>query len=172
MSQYSSSIAWSPGDSAFVAVSPEFPGLSGFGATPSEALDQLQIAIDLALETIKEDGQTPPAPAILGEFSGQFRLRIPKTLHRALSERAEAEGTSLNALASVFLSECVGRSETQLRCAKQYQDVLDRSHLAVSQLLAAMVQFNSAASTVFEGDLQDPGLRLLYGDASIQPTKH
>ena len=31
-----------------------------------------------------------------GEFSGQFRLRLPRDLHGALSQEAERQGISLN----------------------------------------------------------------------------
>jgi predicted HicB family RNase H-like nuclease len=174
MRNYSSSIAWSPSDSLFVAVSPEFPGLSGLGATPADALKELQVAIDLALEVYEESGEKPPAAAVLGEFSGQFRLRIPKSLHQALSQRAQNEGVSLNTLATVFLAEGLGRVTSELKYAKDYRSLLESWNLALDQLLSAMVRFGSHASdkTVYEGGYQDPLLRILYRDPSAELAKH
>ncbi len=110
---YSSSIAWSPRDNAFVAVSPELPGLSGLGPTPAQAIEELGVAIELALEEYKAAGEKPPEPLNVSEFSGQFRLRIPKSLHRALVQRAETEGVSLNTLATTFLAHGLGGVESQ-----------------------------------------------------------
>ncbi len=39
------------------------------------------------------------------EYSGQFRLRLPKSLHKHLVERAKAEGVSLNQLCVHILSK-------------------------------------------------------------------
>ncbi len=39
------------------------------------------------------------------EYSGQFRLRLPKSLHKHLAERAKAEGVSLNQLCVHILSK-------------------------------------------------------------------
>lgn len=36
-----------------------------------------------------EDGIDIPEPGDLGEYSGQFKLRIPKSLHRALAEHSK-----------------------------------------------------------------------------------
>ena len=37
-----------------------------------------------------------PLPESDNNYSGQFKLRIPKSLHRALAERSKAEGISMN----------------------------------------------------------------------------
>ena len=39
------------------------------------------------------------------EYSGQFRLRLPKSLHKHLAERAKAEGVSLNQFCVYVLSQ-------------------------------------------------------------------
>ena len=43
------------------------------------------------------------------EFSGQLRLRMPKSLHQQLSYRASAEGVSLNQYIVYELGKAVGR---------------------------------------------------------------
>ena len=37
-----------------------------------------------------------PEPNDAGEYSGQFKLRIPKSLHKSLAEHSKAEGISMN----------------------------------------------------------------------------
>jgi antitoxin HicB len=118
MANYSYSVAWSPRDAAYIALSPEFPGLSAVGGDPAGAIKELEVAIELALETYAEAGERPPAPSLIGEYSGQFRLRLPKSLHQGLVLRAEAEGVSLNALAMSMLAHGLGSAESELKCTQ------------------------------------------------------
>ncbi len=46
-------------------------------------------------------------------FSGKFVVRVPKSLHRKLSELAEQEGVSLNQWINTVLAEAVGSSCAQ-----------------------------------------------------------
>lgn len=41
--------------------------------------------------------------------SGQFRLRLPKTMHARLTRRAAQEGVSLNTLAATLIAEGLGK---------------------------------------------------------------
>ncbi len=52
---YTAISKWSEEDAAFIATTPEFPYLSGFGDTRGEALRELNIAVDLAVSVMKED---------------------------------------------------------------------------------------------------------------------
>lgn len=101
---YSYSVAWSESDEEYVATSAEFPGLSALAATPEVAVQELHSAIEVALEAYRSDGEPIPQPQFHCDFSGQFRLRIPKSQHAALSVRAEAEGVSLNGLVQAYIS--------------------------------------------------------------------
>ena len=47
---------------------------------------------------MKRHGRALPPSDVVSEFSGNIRLRLPKSLHADLSRRADAEGVSLNAL--------------------------------------------------------------------------
>jgi predicted RNase H-like HicB family nuclease len=60
--KYTIQIFWSVEDEAFVAVCKEFPGLSAFGETREEALQEAQIALDLMIETYREKGISLPEP--------------------------------------------------------------------------------------------------------------
>ena len=48
------------------------------------------------LEAAIEDGFSISEPNDLENYSGQFKLRIPKSLHKSLSEHSKAEGISMN----------------------------------------------------------------------------
>ena len=43
-----------------------------------------------------EEGIEIPEPSDAGDYSGQFKLRIPKALHRDLAEHSREEGISMN----------------------------------------------------------------------------
>jgi predicted RNase H-like HicB family nuclease len=98
MFQYSIQLAWSDEDEGYIATIPEFPNLSAFGENPEEAVKQAKQAANQMLEVLKEDHEELPAPRKAIEYSGQTRLRLPKSLHRALALEAEREGVSLNTL--------------------------------------------------------------------------
>ena len=48
------------------------------------------------LQAALEDGLPVREPDNLENYSGQFELRIPKSLHRSLAEHARQEGISMN----------------------------------------------------------------------------
>jgi predicted HicB family RNase H-like nuclease len=174
MPNYSYSVAWSPRDAAYIALSPELPGLSGIGANPADAIRELEVAIELALETYADAGEQPPAPSVIGEYSGQFRLRLPKSLHQGLVLRAESEGISLNALAMSLLAHGLGEAESELKCTRQYGALLASWHLELEQVRSAVTEFKHDASndTQYTRGFQDPTLRSLYGDAATKPLTH
>jgi predicted RNase H-like HicB family nuclease len=108
VNHYGYAVRWSDEDEAFVALCPEFPGLSAFGESAAEALEQIQVAVDLALETHRAEGWPLPEVQAVSQYSGQFRLRVPRSLHAELATRAEAEGVSLNALVVSYIARGLG----------------------------------------------------------------
>lgn len=101
---YSAHIQWSDLDSEFVATSPEFPGLAALGATADEAVSALTKAIEAAVDALRADGEPIPEPRLLAPYSGQFRVRVPRSLHQALASAAEREGVSLNSFVMATLA--------------------------------------------------------------------
>lgn len=118
MPSYSYYAAWSDEDDAYVAISSELPGLSGVGDTAEDAMGQLRVAIELALETYREAGMAPPAAKKVTEYSGQFRLRVPRSVHEELARRAQIEGVSLNTLAVTYISQSLGRMQPPVRAVR------------------------------------------------------
>ena len=105
MFKYSINLAWSEEDNCYVATVSEFPGLSAFGETPEEAVEEAKIAVDGFLKVYAEDGCAIPEPETVKPFSGQTRLRLPKSLHASLNQEAQKEGVSLNSYLVHLLSE-------------------------------------------------------------------
>jgi len=61
-SQYELIIFWDESDQIFVVDVPELPGCMAHGQTKSEAIAHAEAAIDLWIETAKEDGIPIPEP--------------------------------------------------------------------------------------------------------------
>ena len=93
----------------YVATVPDLPGCMSDGDTRQEAVENVQGAIESWKEAAEEEGRPIPEP---GGASGQWRQRVPKTLHLKLRELALAEGVSLNALVAALLAEAVGQRLT------------------------------------------------------------
>ena len=90
-------------DGGYSGEVPELGSCFAEGATPEECLVNLKDSLDLWLETAREAGLKIPEPG--GEqYSGNFALRMPKSLHGELAEVAKEQGISLNQLINLFLS--------------------------------------------------------------------
>lgn len=88
-----------------------FPDLPGC-FTQADSIDEVAAMADEArqlwIETEYDDGHSIPMPSYPEEYSGKFNLRLPKSLHRQLAERAETEGVSLNQYVLALLAASVG----------------------------------------------------------------
>lgn len=86
---------------------PDYPGCIADGDTPEQAVAEGSDALKSYLATLDELGREVPD---VGEvYGGQWRQRVPKSLHAALARRAGHEGVSLNMLATALLAEGIGR---------------------------------------------------------------
>jgi predicted RNase H-like HicB family nuclease len=91
----------------WLAEIPLLPGCISDGETPEEAIANVDDAKKCWIETCLELDRPVPEP-ITDEFSGQLRIRIPKSLHRILAERAKDEKVSLNQYINYQLARGVG----------------------------------------------------------------
>lgn len=90
-------------DEGYLAMVPELPGCFTAGETPTEALEMLEDAMAGWFESALARGLAIPEPA--GRESGRLLVRMPKSIHRRLMERAEEEGVSANTLAVSLLAK-------------------------------------------------------------------
>ncbi|MDX2042024.1 MAG: toxin-antitoxin system HicB family antitoxin [Acidobacteriota bacterium] len=119
MIKYALNILWSEEDSEFVATCPAFPGLSALGETEEEALAEAKIALSLFIKTCEEQGIPLPVQEAVQEFSGQFRVRLPKSIHRQAVQMAEHDRISLNQFVNNAIVAALNREETARSIASE-----------------------------------------------------
>ena len=92
-------------DGGFALHHPELPGCITCAATVEEGLKLLEDAKRSWISACLEDGISVPEPIRLEDYSGQFKLRLPKSLHKRLSEKSSEEGVSMNQYCVYLLSK-------------------------------------------------------------------
>ncbi len=92
-------------EGGFVVSYPDLPGCITCGETVESAVANAQDAKRTWLEAALEDGIPIQEPDDLESYSGQFKLRIPKSLHKSLTEHAKREGISMNQYCVYLLSK-------------------------------------------------------------------
>lgn len=102
--RYTYRITWSPEDGEHVGLCAEFPSLSWLDAPPEAALAGIRRLAAEVVADLRAAGEPVPAPLAEKHYSGEFRVRIPSELHRALAMQAAKQGVSLNRLASAKLA--------------------------------------------------------------------
>ena len=91
-------------EGGFVVSYPELPGCITCGETMESAITNAQDAKKSWLEAALEEGIEIHEPDSLEEYSGQFKLRIPRSLHGSLAEHSKREGISMNQYCVYLLS--------------------------------------------------------------------
>lgn len=122
MNNYKLNIDWSPKDNAFIATCPEFEGLAVVADSREEALKDAEEALQAYIEIYQADGRPLPKPETVQEYSGQIRLRLPRSLHQQASRLAEREGVSLNTFLISSLSTAVGAHNLYDRIAERLEN--------------------------------------------------
>lgn len=107
MKKYSFRIQWSEEDEAYLATSAEFPGLSAFGETYQEALQEAEVALELMIETYQASGLPLPEPKPTAGFMEAWQVSLPLTLQRQALALAQRKGVSLQTLVCEAVSESV-----------------------------------------------------------------
>ena len=83
-------------EGGYVVRFPELPGCLTCADTLEEAVRNAADCRKEWLTAAMEEGIDIPEPVSEEEYSGQFKLRIPKSLHKSLAEHSKAEGISMN----------------------------------------------------------------------------
>ena len=83
-------------EGGFTAAYPELPGCITCGETLERAVANAEEAKREWLYAAIEDGVDIQEPENSNAYSGQFKLRLPKSLHRSLAEHSKQEGISMN----------------------------------------------------------------------------
>lgn len=101
---YTYRVTWLPEDGEHVGLCAEFPSLSWLAASPEEALAGIRQMAAEVVADMRANGERVPEPLAEKHYSGQFKVRIPPQVHRALAMQAAEQGVSLNRLASAKLA--------------------------------------------------------------------
>lgn len=80
------------------------PGCISCGETIESAVANVQDAKREWISAALEDGIEIQEPESLENYSGQFKLRMPKSFHRLLTEHSKQEGISMNQYCLYLLS--------------------------------------------------------------------
>jgi len=92
-------------ESGFVASYPELPGCITCGSTIADAVNNAEDAKKAWLLSAIEEHITIAEPESAQSYSDQFKLRIPKTLHKTLVEDSKKEGISMNQYCVYLLAQ-------------------------------------------------------------------
>ena len=91
-------------EGGFVLAFPDIRGCMTCGEELESAVANALDAKKAWLEAAMEEGIEIHEPDSLEDYSGQFKLRIPRSLHRSLAEHSTREGISMNQYCVYLLS--------------------------------------------------------------------
>lgn len=91
-------------EGGYAVACPELPGCLSCGETIEDAIESIEDAKRAWIEASLEEGDEIPEPSNIGEYSGQFKIRMPKSLHKKLAEHSKQEGISMNQYCIYLLS--------------------------------------------------------------------
>ncbi|MDR7856505.1 toxin-antitoxin system HicB family antitoxin [Tissierella sp.] len=89
------------------------PELKGCITSSDDIEKGMELIEDAKWEWIKaaiESEYEIPEPNTLEKYSGQFKLRIPKSLHMDLAEQSKQEGISMNQYCLYLLSKNIAKT--------------------------------------------------------------
>ena len=83
-------------EGGFIIRYPDLPGCISVAEKMEDVIANANDAKRAWLEAAIDEGIDINEPDSSSNYSGQFKLRLPKSLHKSLAEHAKAEGTSMN----------------------------------------------------------------------------
>ena len=91
-------------EGGYVFSCPELKGCITCADTFEKGYEMIEDAKMSWFTACIEDHIPIPEPIRLEKYSGQFKLRMPKSLHRSLAEESKQEGVSMNQYCLYLLS--------------------------------------------------------------------
>lgn len=92
-------------EGGYVVSFPDLKGCITCADTIEAAVANAKDAKKAWLEAALEEELLIPEPDDTDKYSGQFKLRLPKSLHRQLAEHSKREGVSMNQYCVYLLSK-------------------------------------------------------------------
>ncbi len=93
---YKMEIEYDTAEGGYVASFPDLKGCITCADTAEGVIKAAEEAKKEWILTALEDGYPVPVPVSDETYSGQFKLRMPKSLHKQLAEHSKREGISMN----------------------------------------------------------------------------
>ena len=106
---YKMEIVADPAEGGYVASFPDLPGCLTSGNTIDEVVRNINDAKESWISAALEEDIVIKEPQDESAYSGQFKLRLPKSLHKILAENAKVDGISMNQYCLYLLSKNVMR---------------------------------------------------------------
>lgn len=147
MENYSLQLIWSDEKQGYVTTVPEIPRLKSISETAAQAINEINSAISVYLLEKKAVWEPVPQPRRLEEYSGQFRLRLPRVLHAALVTEAENEGVSLNTYVIYLLSHRHVERQTFKQAAAAYGEEICETMQCLHELVSSVTVTSSHTPT-------------------------
>lgn len=97
----------------FLIEYPDLPGCHSDGDTPEQAVVNGRDAVRSYLLSCRKHGDPIPKPGSPAASSGQFRVRMPRSMHARLVAQAEREGVSLNMFVVTAAAQALGQRATR-----------------------------------------------------------
>jgi len=92
-------------EGGYIVSFPDLKGCITCADTIEAAVANAKDAKRAWLEAALEEELLIPEPDDMDKYSGQFKLRLPKSLHRQLAEHSKREGVSMNQYCVYLLSK-------------------------------------------------------------------
>lgn len=102
---YQMEIVEDEGEGGFVVSYPDLPGCITCGNTVESAVANALDAKKAWIEAALENGVEIPIPDNIEDYSGQFTLQLPRSLHKSLAEHSRREDISMNQYCVYLLSK-------------------------------------------------------------------
>lgn len=102
--KYSYRVLWSEEDQEYVGLVAEFPSLSWLGKTQEDAFKGIRRLTKEIVTDMRKQGEIPPEPLTIKNYSGKFMVRVPPDVHRRLVIEAHEANVSLNRIVSAKLA--------------------------------------------------------------------
>ena len=96
------------GGGKWIAAAEELPDCTSRGDTAEQAIGGLKDAMAAWISAALKEGRDIPEPRTEASHSGRLLLRMPRTLHAALTKAAERENVSLNQFITDALAGALG----------------------------------------------------------------